>query len=123
MALLLVIGCSGGKKPQDAVQAQEPLSWHILEEQNQVFATGVQNRDVHILHKLDHAVSDEIAGLQKLEPALAADKKQQLEALLVDLSKQATRAHHDGHANNWEDAVAAQKQFAADVDAIGVLVK
>jgi hypothetical protein len=123
MALLLVVGCSGGKKQQDTVQAPEPMSWHILEEQTQTFASGVQNHDVRVLHKLDHAVTGEMAGLQKLGSSLAVEKKQQLESLLADLVKQAARAHHSGHAGDWEDAVAAQKQFAEDVSVISVLVK
>ena len=101
------------KMPTDS--ATPPASWPTLEKQAKDLETAIQTRDVHPIHKIDHAVADETVALQKSEPALPADQKKKLDGLLEDMAKQAHRAHVDGHTANWDDAAAAQKQFVADL--------
>jgi hypothetical protein len=90
-------------------------SYSMLEKQAAGMEAAVQVHDVHPLHEIDHAVADETSALQKSEPTLPADRKTKLDGLLNDIAKQAHRAHMDGHKANWDDAAAAQRQFAADV--------
>jgi hypothetical protein len=93
-----------------------------LNAQAKNLATAVAARDVHPLHMIDHATPDEIASAQKAAPNLSTDKKQKFDALCADLAKQASRAHHDGHHNDWNDAKEAQKQFAADTQQIAAIL-
>jgi hypothetical protein len=92
-----------------------PASWATLEKQAKDLASAVQAQDVHPIHKIDHAIAEETAALKKSEPALPADQKAKLDGFLDDMAKQTHRAHMDGHAANWPDAAAAQKQFVADL--------
>jgi hypothetical protein len=102
--------------------AAPPASWATLEKQSKDFAADVATHDTHALHKLDYAVRAETAELQKNEASLPAAQAQKLGALLTDIAKQASRAHHDGHAEKWDDAAAAQKQFAADLNAADAIL-
>ena len=93
-----------------------------LKAQAKDMTTAVAARDVHPLHMIDHAMPDEITAVQKEASNVAADKKQKLDALCTDLAKQASRAHHDGHHSDWNDAKEAQKQFAADAQQIATIL-
>ena len=79
------------------------------------------------LPKLITGVSDvHPVGLDEVRAALRTFTAQTWEKataeLLADISKQASRAHHDGHAEKWDDAAAAQKQFAADLNAAAAII-
>jgi hypothetical protein len=94
-----------------------------LQKQAQDMATALQARDTHALHQIDHDVTTETAEWQKQEPAtLNHEQKAKLETLYADLAKQASRVHHDAHHQQWDDATAAQKQFAADVQELAALL-
>ena len=95
--------------------APSPATWTTLEKQSKELAADIQAQDVHPIHKIDHAVTDETAALQKSAPPLPADQKKKLDALCADMAKHVHQAHLDGHASKWSDAAAAQKQFAADL--------
>ncbi len=118
-ALFVCSVAAGGLRADDMstlhMAAAAPASWTTLEKQAGDLGAAIQARNIHPIHKIDHAVADETAALQKNEPALAADQKQKLDGLLTDLSRQAHRVHLDGHAAKWDDAIAAQEQFAADL--------
>jgi hypothetical protein len=43
------------------------------------------------------------------------DRQQKVSAVCADLARQASRVHHDGHRNDWDDALKAQKLFASEV--------
>lgn len=102
--------------------AAPPASWATLKKQSEDLAADVAARDVHALHKLDYAVRAETAELQKGESALPPAEAHKLGALLADIAKQVSRAHHDGHAEKWDDAAAAQSQFAADLNAADAIL-
>jgi hypothetical protein len=105
-----------------AAEAALPATWETLEKQAKDLAADVAARDVHALHKLDYAVRAETAELQKGASAQPAARAEKLGALLTDIAKQASRAHHDGHAEKWDDAAAAQTQFAADLRAAAAII-
>lgn len=75
-----------------------------LNEQVKDMAAAVAARDVHPLHMSDHAMPDEIIAVQKAAPDLSPDSKRKLDTLCAGLVKQASRAHHDAHHNDWHDA-------------------
>ncbi len=100
-----------------------PGSWASLDQRSKELAAAVQERDSHAVHHLAEAVSDEASQLQQAPSALPHDRQRKVTVLLVDIGKQAARIHHDSHEGNWDDAAAAQKQFASDLaEAEGIAV-